>query len=131
MFIIAVLDEKYEVTTSDTSVVRGNTAVLRYDIDSITDQFVEDVPGCRCSIPSLVKSFVEVRSWIHEGGTRGEIFPQLGSGGKYTILPSGSLLVHHTSSYDGYKEYSCQTINRLNKQVATTTTPARLTITGQ
>ena len=52
-----------------------------------------------------------------------------GLGGKYTILPCGSLLIHHTSSYDGYKHYTCTTINILNNNIITSVRPAKLIIT--
>ena len=30
---------------------------------------------------------------------------------KYTLLPGGHLLVHHTSAYDSYKKYTCRAEN--------------------
>ena len=48
----------------------------------------------------LLNDLVHVTSWLHEEGTAIEIFPEKEPRGKYTLLPGGHLLVHHTSAYD-------------------------------
>ena len=63
---------------------------------------------CRCEIGSQsasangagLNNLVHVTSWLHEEGTAIEIFPEEEPRGKYTLLPGGHLLVHHTSAYD-------------------------------
>ena len=69
-------------------------------------------------------------SWLHEEGTAIEIFPERDPRGKYTLLQSGDLLVHHTSTYDTYKKYVCKTEHLLSGIRRRSLVPARLTLKG-
>ncbi|CAB4064375.1 DSCAM [Lepeophtheirus salmonis] len=109
--IQAVVDEEYSVTVRDAYVIRGNTAILR------------------CEIPSYVADYVHVTSWVHEEGTAIEIFPRKDPRGKYTLLQSGALLVHHTSSYDTYKKYICKTEHTLTGLRKRSSAEARIILT--
>jgi len=60
-----------------------------------------------------VREHVTVTSWLHEEGTAIEIVPEKEPRGKYTLLQSGDLLIHHTSTYDTYKKYVCKTQHKL------------------
>lgn len=86
----------------------------------------------RCDIPSEVREYVRITSWLHEEGTSIEIFPEKEPRGKYTLLDQsgGHLLVHHTSTYDTYKKYTCKTENKLTGLRRRSIEPARLTLTG-
>ena len=90
----------------------------------------------RCEIESpssssSVGGLVRVTSWLHEEGTAIEILPEEEPRGKYTLLPSGHLLVHHTSAYDSYKKYTCKAENVLTKERRRNTASARLILTGE
>ena len=90
----------------------------------------------RCEIESASgaaanNNLVRVTSWLHEEGTAIEILPEEEPRGKYTLLPGGHLLVHHTSAYDSYKKYTCRAENTLTKQRRRNTVPARVILTGE
>lgn len=104
----AVVDEDYTVAVQDVHVIRGNTAVLR------------------CDIPANIRDHVRVTSWLHEEGTAIEIYPERDPRGKYTLLQTGDLLVHHTSTYDTYKKYVCKTEHKLTGLRRRSIQPARL-----
>ena len=73
---------------------------------------------------------IRVTSWLHEEGTAIEIFPERDPRGKYTLLQSGDLLVHHTSTYDTYKKYVCKTEHELSGLRRRSLVPARLALKG-
>ena len=72
-----------------------------------------------------------VTSWLHEEGTAIEITAEREPRGKYTLLQSGDLLVHHTSTYDTYKKYVCKTQHKLTGVRRRNIRPARLEISGK
>ena len=85
----------------------------------------------RCVItPIHLRPFVEVTSWLHQEGSAIEIFPEAEPRGKYTMLTQGRLLVHHTSTYDSYKKYTCRTKHKLTGLRKNSDSAARLTLTG-
>ena len=108
------MDENYSVSVSDSFAIQGTSAVLRCVIT-----------------PSHIRPYVVVTSWVHEEGTAIEIFPEDEPRGKYTLLPSGNLLVHHTSTYDSYKKYTCKTENVLTGVRRRSSEEARLSLTGK
>ena len=108
------MDENYSVSVSDSFAIQGTSAVLRCVIT-----------------PSHIRPYVVVTSWVHEEGTAIEIFPEDEPRGKYTLLPSGNLLVHHTSTYDSYKKYTCKTENVLTGVRRRSSEEARLSLTGE
>ena len=101
--------------------------------------FMSRSPERRCEIESANggsdlppnNNLVRVTSWLHEEGTAIEILPEEEPRGKYTLLPGGHLLVHHTSAYDSYKKYTCRAENGLTKQRRRNTVPARVILTGE
>lgn len=107
-----VVDEDYTVTVADVEVLRGNTAILR------------------CGVPQHLNPYIRVTSWLHEEGTAIEIFPERDPRGKYTLLQSGDLLVHHTSTYDTYKKYICKTEHILSGLRRRSLVPAHLILKG-
>ena len=84
----------------------------------------------RCEVPEHLRPYIRVTSWLHEEGTAIEIFPERDPRGKYTLLQSGDLLVHHTSTYDTYKKYVCKTEHSLSGIRRRSLIPARLTLKG-
>lgn len=51
-------------------------------------------------------------------------------GGKYAVLKTGELYVFNAGPSDGYKSYSCRTVNKLTEETLSSTYPARIIITG-
>lgn len=92
--------------------------------------FARSFHSFRCEVPEHLKSHIEVTSWLHEEGTAIEIFPERDPRGKYTLLQSGDLLIHHTSTYDTYKKYVCKTEHILSGIRRRSLNPARLTLKG-
>lgn len=84
----------------------------------------------RCRVPEHLAGNIRVTSWLHEEGTAIEIFPEREPRGKYTLLQTGDLLVHHTSTYDTYKKYVCKTEHTLSGIRRRSLVPARLTLKG-
>ena len=84
----------------------------------------------RCEVPEHLAPHIRVTSWLHEEGTAIEIFPERDPRGKYTLLQSGDLLVHHTSTYDTYKKYICKTEHELSGLRRRSLVPARLALKG-
>ena len=81
--------------------------------------------------PASAAPWVRATSWLHEEGAAIEIRPEPEPRGKYTVLNSGHLLVHHTSAYDSYKRYTCKAQHRLTGQRRRSLAAARLTLTGK
>ena len=88
------------------------------------------VVSLRCEVPEHLAPHIRVTSWLHEEGTAIEIFPERDPRGKYTLLQSGDLLVHHTSTYDTYKKYVCKTEHELSGLRRRSLVPARLALKG-
>jgi hypothetical protein len=59
-YLVAVVQQKYEVQVYDEYVISGNTAVLR------------------CQVPSYVAEYVMVTSWIQDGSVN--IYPNTDTG---------------------------------------------------
>ena len=115
-----MVDEDFRVAVTDAIAIRGNSAVLRCEIESANG-----------AAAAGLNNLVRVTSWLHEEGTAIEIFPEEEPRGKYTLLPGGHLLVHHTSAYDSYKKYTCKAENSLTRERRRNTVPARVILTGK
>ena len=128
-----MVDEDYSVTVRDVQVLRGNTAILRYRIiDYLPSKIIDhNINNFRCDVPDHLRPHIRVTSWLHEEGTAIEIFPERDPRGKYTLLQTGDLLVHHTSTYDTYKKYVCKTEHVLSGIRRRSLVPARLSLTGK
>ena len=59
----------------------------------------------RCGVPAERRHFLHFRSWAEEGSRA------LDGVKKYSVLSSGDLVIHHTSSYDEYKRFVCSLLN--------------------
>ena len=88
----------------------------------------------RCDIPYHTTSFIHLLHWKDGTGRRlgqapgevgrrtdegglpkavrrlGEVF---GETGKYSVLTSGELIIHHSSSYDEYTQFKCTALDTL------------------
>ena len=111
---LPVVDEDFSVGVSDAVTLKGNSVVLRCEVN-----------------PPRLRPWVQATSWLHEEGAPIEIRPEPEPRGKYTVLNSGHLLVHHTSAYDSYKRYTCKARHRLTGQRRRSLAAARLTLKGE
>ncbi|XP_076619182.1 cell adhesion molecule Dscam2 isoform X3 [Colletes latitarsis] len=107
----AVVRQKYEVQVRDAYVLAGNTGVLR------------------CEIPTYVKEYVAVTSWVQDSAFN--IFPTPKSDGKYHMLPTGELLIFSMTSADAQSSYRCRTVHRVTGDTVESSSYARLMINDQ
>lgn len=52
-----------------------------------------------------------VTAWVQDNGMH--LYPNTDIGGKYNVLQNGELYINNASPSDGFKTYTCRTINRL------------------
>ncbi|XP_067123055.1 cell adhesion molecule Dscam1-like [Centruroides vittatus] len=104
-----VVKQYYEVQVYDEYVIRGNTAVLT------------------CHIPSFVKDYVTVTSWIRDDIVT--ITSNVQEGGRYSVFSSGELHIRNVTPSDGSMSYRCQTTHRLTNEIIVSATAGRLIVT--
>ncbi|XP_065348547.1 cell adhesion molecule Dscam2 isoform X2 [Cloeon dipterum] len=95
----AVVSQAYQALAEAVPAVRGCTAILR------------------CVLPSFVKEFVRIVSWLQEPSFY--IYPSMQGDGKFHMLPTGELLIHGVDSSDQFPSYRCRTMHKLTRQVVT------------
>ncbi|XP_046745786.1 Down syndrome cell adhesion molecule-like protein Dscam2 isoform X2 [Diprion similis] len=105
----AVVRQKYEVQVRDTYVLAGNTGVLR------------------CEIPTFVKEYVAVTSWVQDSAFN--IYPEPKNDGKYHMLPTGELLIFAVSTADAHSSYRCRTVHHVTGDTVESSSYARLVVT--
>ncbi|XP_076282094.1 cell adhesion molecule Dscam2 isoform X2 [Lasioglossum baleicum] len=105
----AVVRQKYEVIVRDAFVLAGNTGVIR------------------CEIPTFVKEYVAVTSWVRDSNLN--IFPTPRGDDKYHMLPTGELLVFSVSSSDARSSYRCRTVHHVTGDTVESSSFARLMVT--
>ncbi|XP_075741847.1 cell adhesion molecule Dscam1-like [Rhipicephalus microplus] len=106
---VRAVNQEFDVQVYDEFVIKGNTGVLR------------------CQIPSFVKEYVSVTSWVRDDGL--VIHADTNSSGRYTVFPSGELHVREVdTSTDSHRKYYCQAKHRLTGKVFRSSTLARLII---
>ncbi|KAL1467326.1 hypothetical protein MTO96_026209 [Rhipicephalus appendiculatus] len=105
----AAVNQEFDVQVYDEFVIKGNTGVLR------------------CQIPTFVKEYVTVTSWVRDDGLI--IHADTDSSGRYTVFPSGELHVRKVDTgTDSHRKYYCQAKHRLTGKVFRSSTVARLII---
>ncbi|XP_076235762.1 cell adhesion molecule Dscam2 [Calliopsis andreniformis] len=105
----AVVRQNYKVLVQDVYVLAGNTGVLR------------------CEIPTFVKEYVTVTSWVQDSTFN--IFPTPKSDGKYHMLPTGELLVFSVTSADAHSSYRCRTVHHVTMDTVESSSYAKLIVT--
>ena len=50
------------------------------------------------------------RGGVEDERRRGVVYGEIG---KYSLLTSGELIIHHSSSYDEYTQFKCSALNTL------------------
>ncbi|CAK9819274.1 Cell adhesion molecule Dscam2 [Anthophora plagiata] len=105
----AVVHQKYEIQVRDAYVQAGNTGVLR------------------CEIPTFVKGYVAVTSWVRDSAYN--IFPTPKSDDRHHMLPTGELLVFSVTTSDDQSSYRCRTVHRVTGDTVESSSYARLVVT--
>ncbi|XP_018406582.1 PREDICTED: Down syndrome cell adhesion molecule-like protein Dscam2 [Cyphomyrmex costatus] len=105
----AVVRQKYEVQVRDAYVLAGNTGVLR------------------CEIPTFVKEYVAVTSWLKDSAFN--IYPSAESGEKHHMLPTGELLIFSVTPADAHSTYRCRTVHHVTGDTVESSSYARLVVT--
>ncbi|XP_049954966.1 Down syndrome cell adhesion molecule-like protein Dscam2 [Schistocerca serialis cubense] len=88
----------------------GNTAVLR------------------CHVPSFVRDYVAVTSWLR--GTRDRIVTDIDTGGRYSVFSSGELHIRQVQPSDGVLAYRCETRHLLTGEHRLSAVAGRLLVTS-
>ncbi|XP_026302206.1 Down syndrome cell adhesion molecule-like protein Dscam2 isoform X7 [Apis mellifera] len=109
LILVRVVRQKYEVQVRDAYVLPGNTGVLR------------------CEIPTFVKEYVAVTSWVRDSAYN--IFPTPKSDDRHHMLPTGELLVFSVTSSDAQSSYRCRTVHRVTGDTVESSSYARLVVT--
>nr|CAD7402190.1 unnamed protein product [Timema cristinae] len=104
----SVAMQEYTIDAGSSIVVRGNSAVLR------------------CIVPSFVKDFIKVTSWLQDGNFN--IFPSRDGDGKLHMLPTGELVVVNAGTADSYSTYQCRVTHRLSGEARESTGVARISV---
>ncbi|XP_015428966.1 PREDICTED: Down syndrome cell adhesion molecule-like protein Dscam2 [Dufourea novaeangliae] len=100
--------QKYQVQVRDLYVPEGNTGVLR------------------CEIPTFVKEYVAVTSWVRDSTFN--IFPTPKGDDKYHMLPTGELLVFSVTSADARSSYRCRTVHHVTGDTVESSSYARVMV---
>ncbi|KAG8201074.1 hypothetical protein JTE90_002747 [Oedothorax gibbosus] len=106
----STVSQYYETQVYDVFVSKGSTAVLK------------------CHIPSFVKEYVTVMSWMRDDG---HIIPaEVAAGGRYSVFPTGELYIRQADPHsDGTRKYYCQTKHRISGAIKQSSSSGRLIIT--
>ncbi|XP_055924448.1 cell adhesion molecule Dscam2-like [Argiope bruennichi] len=105
-----VIKQQFDPQVYDDFVVRGNTAVLR------------------CHLPTFVREYVSVDSWIRDDKQvlkRNDM-----KGSSYTVLNSGELLIHGVLEKDSQRTFHCQTRHRLTGEMVMSVSAGKIVVTG-
>ncbi|KAF2353531.1 Immunoglobulin-like domain, partial [Trinorchestia longiramus] len=106
----AVVESQYDIEAYDARALVGNVARLT------------------CAVPSYVKEYVTVTSWVRDD-VYNVIPSQLGDA-KYHMTSAGDLLVFDIVHADGASTYRCRTVDALSGVTSVSTT-ARIIVSGQ
>uniref|UniRef100_A0A1I8PU60 Ig-like domain-containing protein n=2 Tax=Stomoxys calcitrans TaxID=35570 RepID=A0A1I8PU60_STOCA len=81
----------------------------------------------KCNIPSFVKEYVTVTSWLQEPNFN--IYPSLEGDGKNHMLPTGELLVYNITRTDALKIYRCRTHHKLTQDSVVSSNVGKIQLT--
>ncbi|XP_047475797.1 Down syndrome cell adhesion molecule-like protein Dscam2 isoform X2 [Penaeus chinensis] len=104
----AVVRQYYEVQVYDEFVISGNTAVIK------------------CHVPSFVRDYVSVTSWIRGNGER--IVSDVLTGGRYSVFATGELHIRHVTKADEFQSYHCETQHILTDETTVSALAGRLMV---
>lgn len=104
-----VVHQRYNPNVYDQFIIRGNTAVLR------------------CHLPSFVREYVSVDSWLRDDGVTYTYSEEKES--KFMVLLSGELLLHETDESYGTSSFHCKTRHHLTGEYSVSTTSGKIVVT--
>ncbi|XP_071549821.1 cell adhesion molecule Dscam1-like [Panulirus ornatus] len=104
----AVVRQYYEVQVYDEFVISGNTAVIK------------------CHVPSFVRDYVSVTSWVRGNGER--IVSDVLTGGRYSVFGTGELHIRHVTKTDEFQSYHCETRHVLTDETTISAVAGRLMV---
>ncbi|XP_069185985.1 cell adhesion molecule Dscam1 isoform X2 [Procambarus clarkii] len=104
----AVVRQYYEVQVYDEFVISGNTAVIK------------------CHVPSFVRDYVSVTSWVRGNGER--IVSDVLTGGRYSVFGTGELHIRHVTKADEFQSYHCETQHVLTDETTISAVAGRLMV---
>ncbi|XP_071538216.1 cell adhesion molecule Dscam1-like [Panulirus ornatus] len=104
----AVVRQYYEVQVYDEFVISGNTAVIK------------------CHVPSFVRDYVSVTSWVRGNGER--IVSDVLTGGRYSVFATGELHIRHVTKADEFQSYHCETQHVLTDETTISAVAGRLMV---
>ncbi|XP_035226032.1 Down syndrome cell adhesion molecule-like protein 1 homolog, partial [Stegodyphus dumicola] len=104
------IKQRFEPQVYDNFVVRGNTAVLQ------------------CQLPSFVREYVTVDSWIRDDKQVLKRNDMRGS--SYTVLNSGELLIHGVLEKDSLRTFLCQTRHKLTGEMVMSVSAGKIVVTA-
>ncbi|KAK8378810.1 hypothetical protein O3P69_009493 [Scylla paramamosain] len=104
----AVVRQYYEVQVYDEFVISGNTAVIK------------------CHVPSFVRDYVRVTSWVRGNGER--IVSDVLTGGRYSVFGTGELHIRHVTKADEFQSYHCETQHVLTDETTISAVAGRLMV---
>ncbi|XP_068223029.1 cell adhesion molecule Dscam1-like isoform X2 [Palaemon carinicauda] len=104
----AVVRQYYEVQVYDEFVISGNTAVIK------------------CHVPSFVRDYVSVTSWVRGNGER--IVSDVLTGGRYSVFGTGELHIRHVTKADEFQSYHCETQHVLTGETTVSAVAGRLMV---
>ncbi|XP_070065018.1 cell adhesion molecule Dscam2-like isoform X1 [Drosophila virilis] len=81
----------------------------------------------KCNIPSFVKEYVTVTSWLQEPNFN--IYPSLEGDGKNHMLPTGELLLYNITKNDSQKIYRCRTHHKLTQDSKVSSNAGKIQLT--
>lgn len=105
IFSLVVIIQPYKIYAQDSYVIRGNTAVIK------------------SVIPEHVRDYVRVVSW-HNG------LKVITLGGKYSLMPSGDLVITNVNDDAAKATYYCTAVNTLTGEKYFSN-PAKLFLKGK
>ncbi|XP_049522395.1 Down syndrome cell adhesion molecule-like protein Dscam2 [Dermacentor silvarum] len=109
-----VAPENLVVSVPDVYAIRGNAAVLR------------------CHLPTSVRDYVTVTSWIRSDGLAVANTAPIGqrsSESKYVMLPTGELIIREVSASEAFHSYRCQVHDALTGQSHLSSTAGKVIVT--
>ncbi|KAK8728929.1 hypothetical protein OTU49_008876, partial [Cherax quadricarinatus] len=89
-------------------VISGNTAVIK------------------CHVPSFVRDYVSVTSWVRGNGER--IVSDVLTGGRYSVFGTGELHIRHVTKADEFQSYHCETQHVLTDETTISAVAGRLMV---
>ncbi|KAK8788727.1 hypothetical protein V5799_021505 [Amblyomma americanum] len=109
-----VVAENFSAVVHDVYAIRGNAVVLR------------------CHLPTAVKDYVTVTSWVRNDGIVVASQDNTGrqeTAGPYVMLPTGELVVRESTASEAFHSYRCRARNDVTGQTRLSDTAGKIVVT--